>query len=181
MDSLYHDLITGDQTANHPHSVKAPVEQQELDGNIQADQVLKEGWIAERQLAIDWHEPSEQIEAIVDAEKIKQVLRNLLSNAVQFSPMGGTITIDLCVNVSIVLTTVRDQGPGIPADEREAVFDKFVQSSLTKTSAGGTGLGLAICREIIIIHQGCIWVENGLDKGAVFSFELPLHRQHEAG
>jgi two-component system sensor kinase FixL len=131
---------------------------------------------AERQLTIHWQVPGEKTKATVDAEKIKQVLRNLLSNAVKFSPPGGTITLDLRANTESVVVTVRDQGPGIPEDERETVFDKFVQSSTNKSSAGGTGLGLAICREILTIHQGRIWAEGG-SNGAVFAFELPLHRQ----
>jgi signal transduction histidine kinase len=73
-----------------------------------------------------------------------------------------------------VRVSVLDQGPGIPPDELEAVFDKFVQSSKTKTGAGGTGLGLAICREIIAAHKGRIWAENRPGGGAVFSFEIPL-------
>ena len=67
-----------------------------------------------------------------------------------------------------------DAGPGIPDDEIEAIFDKFVQSSKTSTGAGGTGLGLAICREILIAHGGRIWAENKVNGGAVFSFEIPL-------
>ena len=136
-------------------------------------------WAAERQLTIHWHPPHEKTQTIADAEKIKQVLRNLLSNAIKFSPPGGTITIDMRVEQEVALVTVCDQGPGIPEDERESVFEKFVQSSTTETNAGGTGLGLAICREILTLHRGHIWVENGVDGGAVFTFKLPLLRQSE--
>jgi signal transduction histidine kinase len=137
-------------------------------------------WAAERQLTIHWHPPGEKTETIADAEKIKQVLRNLLSNAIKFSPPGGTITLDMRVEHEVALVTVRDQGPGVPEDERDTVFEKFVQSSTTQTNAGGTGLGLAICREILTLHRGRIWVENGSDGGAVFTFELPLLRQIDA-
>lgn len=110
----------------------------------------------------------------LDADKIRQVLRNFLNNAIKFSPHGGIIDIDLYRMEGSVRVSVRDQGPGIPEDELEAVFDKFVQSSKTKTGAGGTGLGLSICREIIAGHGGRIWVENKPKGGADFIFEIPL-------
>jgi signal transduction histidine kinase len=68
---------------------------------------------------------------------------------------------------------VTDQGIGIPEDELELVFDKFVQSSKSKTGAGGTGLGLAICREIVVAHRGTISAHNDSKGGAVFEILLP--------
>jgi signal transduction histidine kinase len=113
-------------------------------------------------------------EVTLDIDKIKRVLRNLLNNAIKFSPEGGTIDVAVCRVASSVRVSVRDQGPGIPQDELEAVFDKFIQSSKTKTGAGGTGLGLAICQEIVAAHKGRIWAENRPEGGAVFLFEIPL-------
>jgi signal transduction histidine kinase len=75
---------------------------------------------------------------------------------------------------------VADQGPGIPPDELEFVFDKFAQSSTTRTGAGGTGLGLAICREIVHAHQGTITASNRAEGGAVFEVLLP-YELHEPG
>ncbi len=109
-----------------------------------------------------------------DVEKIKQVIRNLISNAVKFSPANGTVTVRLrCVSRSLLLS-VRDRGPGIPEDELETIFDKFVQSSKTKNGGGGTGLGLAICREIVAGHDGRLWAENATDEGSILYCELPL-------
>lgn len=68
---------------------------------------------------------------------------------------------------------VKDRGIGIPENELTSIFDKFTQSSKTKTGAGGTGLGLAICKEIIKAHHGKIWAENNPEGGAMFSFLLP--------
>ena len=110
----------------------------------------------------------------LDTDKIRQVLRNLLNNAIKFSPEGGTIDVIAFNNVNSIVVSVRDQGAGIPENELENIFDKFVQSSKNKTKAGGTGLGLAICREIIAAHKGRIWAENNPDRGANFSFEIPL-------
>jgi signal transduction histidine kinase len=131
--------------------------------------MLSERHLQVRHEGADFHEPVK-----LDSEKIKQVLRNLLNNAIKFSPQGGIIDVQIHDVDGFVRVSVLDQGPGVPPDELEAVFDKFVQSSKTKTGAGGTGLGLAICREIITAHKGRIWAENRPGGGAVFSFEIPL-------
>ena len=110
----------------------------------------------------------------LDADKIRQVLRNLLNNAIKFSPEGGTIDVISFKKADSIVISVRDQGAGIPENELENIFDKFVQSSKNKTSANGTGLGLPICREIIAAHKGRIWAENNPDIGANLSFEIPL-------
>jgi signal transduction histidine kinase len=112
-----------------------------------------------------------------------QVLRNLLSNAVKFSPEGGRIDIELQQEPGSVKVSLRDQGIGIPEDELEAVFDKFIQSSKTKTGAGGTGLGLAICQEIVVGHRGRIWAENNPGGGARLNFVVPTgaRRSDSAG
>jgi signal transduction histidine kinase len=111
---------------------------------------------------------------MLDADKIKQVLRNLLDNAIKFSPEGGIIDVAIFLLENSIKVSVSDQGPGIPQNELEAVFDKFVQSSKTKTGAGGTGLGLAICQEIIVAHKGRIWAENRPEGGVILSFEIPV-------
>jgi PAS domain S-box-containing protein len=117
--------------------------------------------------------PRQSVAVRADRQRIGQVLRNLLSNAVKFSREGGCITVTLSAERRQIELAVQDQGPGIPAGELETVFDKFVQSSRTKTGAGGTGLGLAICREIIRGHGGRIWCENSPAGGAVFRLTLP--------
>ncbi|HPR05896.1 MAG TPA: PAS domain S-box protein [Denitromonas sp.] len=121
-----------------------------------------------------------------DALRIGQVVRNLLSNAIKFSPSGGQIFVEMSVDSlpsgrraddnggrDAVALRVIDQGGGIPETELEAVFDKFVQSSATRTGAGGTGLGLAICREILIAHGGQIHARNIASGGACFEIVLP--------
>jgi len=130
--------------------------------------------LSERGLRLKYEKCDFEEKITLDMEKIKQVLRNLLNNAVKFSPYGGIIDVDIYRINNSVRISVRDQGPGIPPDELETVFDKFVQSSKTKTGAGGTGLGLAICREIVSGHEGRIWAENRPEGGAELSFEIPL-------
>jgi len=117
----------------------------------------------------------EDAELVFDADKIKQVLSNLLSNALKFSADCSTIDIDVKHADDELLVTIRDQGVSIPPQELESVFDPFVQSSATRTGAGGTGLGLAICRKIIEDHGGRIWAEHDPD-GATFKFTLKKRR-----
>jgi signal transduction histidine kinase len=136
--------------------------------------------VSERQLLIEHVTPGLQPHVMLDRTTIMLVLQNLLSNAVKFSPPGSTITIAMHHNDGAVVVSVSDQGVGIPEAELDTIFEKFMQSSQTKTGAGGTGLGLAICREILRAHHGRIWAENHPEGGARFSFALPLHRQDEA-
>ncbi len=108
----------------------------------------------------------------IDYNRMIQVMRNLLSNAIKFSFEKSKIEIKVVRQSGIVIATFKDFGIGIPTDELETVFDKFVQSSKTKTGAGGTGLGLAICHEIIKAHQGRIWANNNAEGGATFNVSL---------
>ncbi|MFQ5501380.1 MAG: ATP-binding protein [Phycisphaerae bacterium] len=140
------------------------------------DSVMEEfgAMAAEREIQIRSVEPEVRVVAKLDAEKMKQVIRNLLSNAVKFSPVGGTIEVSLCQTEESVVISVRDQGPGVPEDELDMVFDKFVQSSRTRTGAGGTGLGLSICRQLMTAMDGRIWAESNVECGAIFSAEVPI-------
>jgi len=118
------------------------------------------------------------IDAVVDKDKIIQVIVNLLSNAIKFTEKGKKIDIEI-KNTKIgrknaVSVSILDHGVGIPQGELEVVFDKFLQSSKTKTGAGGTGLGLSICREIITLHNGKIWAENNKKEGSIFTFIIPI-------
>ncbi len=124
--------------------------------------------------------------AEVDAQRMVQVLRNLLSNAIKFSHPHGTITVTLARGdildasgsaVPALVLSVFDEGIGIPENELDIVFDKFVQSSKTKTGAGGTGLGLSITREIVDAHFGQIRAYNRPGGGAAFEVKLPLTYQ----
>jgi PAS domain S-box-containing protein len=133
--------------------------------------------ISERHLTVTCHTPDVPTEVSVDPEKMMQVLRNLVSNAVKFSPPDGRIDLRLECREQSLVVTIADQGVGIAEEELDAIFDKFVQSRRTKTGAGGTGLGLAICREIVTAHHGRVWAQNRPEGGALFTVELPLARE----
>jgi signal transduction histidine kinase len=152
------------------------MERQPVDLDVRLARVVDEfsSLTSERRLRVRYVTPACKTEVCLDPTRVMQVVRNLLGNAVKFSPPGGTTEVGIRRGERSVVVFVRDQGMGIPEDELETVFDKFIQSSKTKTGAGGTGLGLAICREIITAHQGRIWAENVPEGGALFSFELPL-------
>lgn len=112
-----------------------------------------------------------------DAERLAQVVRNLLSNAGKFSPAGAEIGVSLeaaeLASAPAWQLSIEDAGPGIPQAELATIFEKFVQSSLTATGAGGTGLGLAICQEIVSHHCGMITAANRPAGGARFTVLLP--------
>ncbi|MBB5016811.1 PAS domain S-box-containing protein [Chitinivorax tropicus] len=122
-------------------------------------------------------QPSGETWGDFDTLRVSQVVRNLLSNAIKFSPTNLQIEVtcgrEPWFNKMALRVTVRDWGPGVPEQEIDRIFDKFIQSSQTKTGAGGTGLGLAICREIAHAHGGEITARNHHDGGVSFSFVLP--------
>lgn len=139
-----------------------------------------EGLLSKKKLTIQVDDTRAVEQSIFDNNRIMQVLNNLLSNAIKFSPEGGIIRASLETTtmpdfgLEGIRIQVKDQGHGIPVGELEAVFDKFVQSSKTRTGAGGTGLGLAICKEIVAGHNGSIWAANNPEGGACFTLLLPV-------
>jgi signal transduction histidine kinase len=108
-----------------------------------------------------------------EPDRLSQVVRNLVNNAIKFSPPD--VAIDLSIDLSDKSATliVRDYGPGIPDDECESVFDKFVQAKATATGAGGTGLGLTICRQLVALHKGTIRAVPTHGHGALVQVVLP--------
>jgi two-component system sensor histidine kinase GlrK len=110
----------------------------------------------------------------VDRERILQALRNLIGNAVKFTPKSGHVRVAARPITGKVEVSVRDTGPGIAAESLKTIFDKFHQgNSAGPFSANGTGLGLAIAKHIIVSHGGEIWAENDPDQGSMFIFVLP--------
>lgn len=148
-----------------------------------------------RDLAVAVETPDQPVMAACDGDRILQVVRNLLGNAVKFSPKGKQIRVRVATSPEIppglpgswrgkilsppdgkgfALVTVTDAGPGVPDQHKERIFEKFHQVKQGKKMPGqGAGLGLAICRTIAEAHRGAIWVEDNPEGGSVFFLLIP--------
>ncbi len=131
--------------------------------------------IEEKAILIVYNIPEGLPEIEADENRIKQVILNLVSNAIRFSNQGGKVTINAQATHNEILVQIIDQGIGIPAEALPHVFDKFYQvdGSATRTR-GGLGLGLYITKQIVEAHGGRIRVESELNQGSTFSFTMPL-------
>jgi signal transduction histidine kinase len=109
-----------------------------------------------------------------DERKVKQVLLNLLSNALKFTPEGGQVDVRARVMDDAMEVSVTDTGVGIAPEDQAAVFEEFRQVGAAAKKVEGTGLGLAISRKFIELHGGRIWVRSEVGKGSTFAFTLPL-------
>jgi len=115
----------------------------------------------------------------VDIEKILRVLLNLISNAIKFTPDGGTISISARqIDNNFIEVSVKDNGSGISKDDIPKLFEKFSQAKNYKKE--GTGLGLSICKSIVELHHGKIWVESIQGNGSTFFFTLPININFES-
>ncbi|MBS1990608.1 MAG: PAS domain-containing protein [Cyanobacteria bacterium SZAS LIN-3] len=111
---------------------------------------------------------------MADRQMLHRVLINLVSNAIKFTPKGGSITLSAHNSGTTVTFSVRDEGSGIPPEMLKKVFDRFQQAAnQTSRSRGGSGLGLTICQAIVHLHRGQIWVESTEGEGSQFFFTLP--------
>ncbi len=158
----------------------APVDMVELLHECVDEQ---EAVLDSRGIRVEYHLDEQLSRVECDRIRIGQVVMNILSNAIKFSPDGGVISVvvhkhqlssgDSPEREGLDLT-IADQGPGIPEAELDTIFEKFLQSTTNRRSSEGTGLGLAIARELVIAHTGRIWCENGVDGGARFIISLPF-------
>ena len=120
-----------------------------------------------------------------DAERIESVIHALLSNAVEFSPPGGNITLQGRETAGMVAVRVTDMGPGVPATDRNHVFEPFYQVAGTpaadsRGTRAGLGMGLAVARSVVQLHGGHIWIEDAPGGGATFCFTLPVTAERSA-
>lgn len=116
---------------------------------------------------------------LVDRDRILQVLTNLIQNAIKFSEPDSSIHLDAEKDDTHMTVTIRDEGHGIPASHIDAIFEPFHQVDMSDAGpSSGSGLGLAICKEIVEAHGGTIWVERGVEHGAIFRFRIPIRDPH---
>jgi signal transduction histidine kinase/putative methionine-R-sulfoxide reductase with GAF domain len=109
-----------------------------------------------------------------DERKIRQVVLNLFSNAIKFTPEGGSISVRAIPGAGVVEVSVSDTGVGIAPEDQEAIFEEFRQVGTAAKKVEGTGLGLALSRKFIELHGGRIWVQSQLGEGSTFTFTIPM-------
>lgn len=125
-------------------------------------------------------------EVYVDGRRIEQVVANLLNNALNYTPSGGTVVVTVALtsgresypgDKEHILVSVADTGEGIPAEHLPHIFERFYRVDDARSrKAGGAGLGLAIAKQMVELHGGRMWVESEMGKGSKFSFTLPIAR-----
>ncbi len=124
---------------------------------------------------IDLEAPAEPVRVAIGEARFAQLLDNLISNAMKYSPTREPILVTVEVAETLGKVSVTDHGMGIPADHLARVFDRFYRVGGTADAVAGQGLGLSICKEIVMAHGGRIWAQSeGLGRGSKFSFTLPL-------
>jgi heavy metal sensor kinase len=151
-----------------------PMKKQLIDLDTQVLEVFREGRILGPQHEI-------KLEKIVparinaDPDRIKQLLLNLVTNAIKYTPVGGTVTINMTVKNGYAFVSVTDTGIGIPANDLELIFERFYRVDKARSrEAGGTGLGLSIAQWIVRSHGGTITATSEEGKGSTFTVQLPV-------
>jgi two-component system, sensor histidine kinase and response regulator len=169
---LVEDLLFLSQ--NHPGTMAVELRSADL-GEIAASSVEEMRPEAERKHIDMVLSGSAAPRFPVDAARIAQLLGNLISNAVKFTPDGGRVQVEVGTEGDQAVLTVTDTGVGIPAADRERIFDRFFRSAIaTRQAIPGTGLGLTIARDIVAAHDGTITVESDEGRGSTFKVWLPL-------
>jgi signal transduction histidine kinase len=131
--------------------------------------------ISRRQINIAFNVEPSAATIHADATKLHDALRNLVENAVNHSPIGGTVELSARGNGGHVEMSVADSGPGVPEADLERVFERFYRVDTSRTSdPGGTGLGLSIVRHLVELHGGTARAANRSSGGAVFTIRLPV-------
>ncbi|EGQ23786.1 sensor histidine kinase VicK [Sporosarcina newyorkensis 2681] len=116
----------------------------------------------------------------IDTDKLTQVLDNIISNALKYSPDGGEVRFGVTVSGDHIKVMISDDGMGIPKSNVNRIFDRFYRADRARSRAlGGTGLGLAIAKEMIVAHKGSIWAQSEEGKGTTIFFTLPFEQQED--
>lgn len=140
---------------------------------------LEKMW-AGRNLAVQTDIPTDLPDVFADSRRMRQVLLNLLENAFKFAPDGGHVKLRLMHRTSQwVQVSICDNGPGIPVDEQERIFQDQVRLSQTSWKTAGFGVGLSVCRRVVDVHGGKIWVVSEPSEGSCFHFTVPVWRNQK--
>jgi len=164
LERLMADLLSTEQQ---------PGDEGPVDAAAQARQALARARI--RGARIDLDGPVEPVRVAIGEARFAQLLDNLISNAIKYSPTGEPILLSITVDQNVGKVSVIDHGMGIPAEHLARIFDRFYRVGGTADAVAGEGLGLSICKEIVTAHGGKIWAESeGAGHGSTFAFTLPL-------
>ena len=135
---------------------------------------LMRGRVVEKELSLHLDLSTSLSTIQADEDKIKQVLINLISNAIKYNKPGGSINVAAHSDPQTLIISVSDTGPGIPSENLPSLFQRFYRVPGTEKAAPGTGLGLSICKRIVEAHQGTIDVQSEVGKGSTFTIHLPV-------
>jgi len=155
------------------HLNKEPISLESVIQNVIEDY---KGRASDKNVTISFKKPAKEIiQVYADIEKIREVLTNLITNAILYNKPGGKVTVELKYRPDQVMISVEDTGIGIPKEAQNKLFTKFFRVGESANSESqGTGLGLYISKAIVDLHGGDIWVESELGKGTKFTFTLPI-------
>jgi CheY-like chemotaxis protein len=128
----------------------------------------------QRSITVDYIITDGVQELFADRLRITQVIVNLVSNAVKFTPSGGRVSVTATTDGSEAAISVSDSGPGVPAEDRERIFESFQQGGRGADREEGTGLGLTLSRRIVELHNGRMWLDTELGAGSTFGFAIPV-------
>ena len=159
-------------SAGHLELHRRPTDVSELARSVvsEVDAIARQ-----RQVTLSVQTPPGRPHVSLDSDRIGQVLRNLIDNALRYTPPGGRIDVEVTARAKKLIVSVADTGSGIAAQDLPHVFDRFYRADGSRARAtGGSGLGLAIVRQLVEAHGGQVWAQSEQGKGSVFSFSLPL-------
>ncbi|MGD9014616.1 MAG: ATP-binding protein, partial [Candidatus Omnitrophota bacterium] len=176
---LINDLL--DTAAIESGKFKLRISPAKINERIDNVVIFLKKWAESKKISIQMQLlPNDEVLEI-DKDRIEQVLTNLISNAVKFTPEGGEVFVSALKREPMdefpqgaIEISVKDTGPGIAPENIKKVFERFERAGAATSNVGGTGLGLSICQQIVAMHSGKIWVESKLKQGSKFSFLLPI-------
>jgi signal transduction histidine kinase len=190
--NLLNDLLDLSNLENH--SIRFNFQKHNFAGILQSCIAKHQAQIDDKALSIITNHEEFSKQTVFDEKRIAQVVKHLIGNAIKYSKHGSQITIGIELSsivsenmadekseqskthtIDALLFRVENEGIQIPEQELSQIFEKFTESTATKTNAGGTGLGLAICYEIILGHLGSIWAENLANNHVGFYFKIPMN------
>ncbi|QDE72226.1 PAS domain-containing sensor histidine kinase [Myxococcus xanthus] len=171
LTGLVNDLLDTSRIQEGRLTLKhGPVVLQEL-----AHDVVSEMRLSSAHHRVEYEAPDAPLVVLGDADRLAQVLVNLMENAFKYSPSGGTVRVRVAREDRHAHVSVQDEGMGIPRDQQGYLFERFFRARNAPISGfGGLGLGLYICGDIVERHGGRLWVESELGRGSTFHFTVPL-------